>query len=91
METTAKVTLPIPGFETVVVEYNMLANEEEFDTFGRSLGEEGSEAVIVSVENWNTEKYGELFSRKSPMGVRMWVCKSGAELAMKAFLAQMIS
>lgn len=89
MQTTQAVTLPLPGLETVVVCYNMMGSEEDYEIFGKSLGEEGKDKIIVSIENWPTEQYGEPFSRTSPMAARMWICKRGLELAMAGFLATM--
>lgn len=90
MQTTQAVTCPLPGLENVVITYNIMASEDEFETFGKSLGEEGKEAVFAGIENW-PEKYGEPFSRSAPMAWRMWACKHGLELAMQAFLAEATS
>ncbi len=91
MQTTSKVTCPIPSLEAVVVEYNMLASEEQIEIWAKSMGEVGMNEVIVSVENWPIEKYGEPFSRTSPFGFRIWACKPALELAMQAFLAEATS
>lgn len=90
MQTTQSITCPLPGLEEVVISYNMMASEDEFELFGKSLGENGKDAVVVSVENW-PEKYGEPFSRSAPMGWRMWAAKPALELCMRAFLAEATS
>jgi hypothetical protein len=86
MQETSAVTCPLPGLENVVVRYNMMASEEQFESWATSMGVQNADAVIDSVENWPADK-GEPFSRHGPFAFRLWACKSGLELAMQGFLA----
>lgn len=86
MQTTIERKCPISGFESVVIVYDMMATEEQIDTFQSSMGGEGSEAIVQNVEGWPTQ-YGENpFGKAAPMLFRAWAVKQLA-LALAEYMS----
>lgn len=77
MDKTQNVTCPLPGFDGVVLVLNMMASTEDWDTWMRSLGTEGAECVVAAVQGWDTERYGQPFTRTTPMAFSLWATKRG--------------
>lgn len=89
-----EVKVTVPGFEEVVIVYNLMATEAAADEFIRRMGGPGldgkpsHEGVILEVRNWPAGEYGaDPWDRgRSPSAFRAWASRAGWGLAMKAFI-----
>lgn len=85
---TQAVTCPLPGLEAVEVVFNMMACQEDFDAWQRSVGRERTAEVIVEVRNWPADKYGpEPFGARAPMAFQIWACANGMKAAIEEYIA----
>ncbi len=86
MQTTIQRKCPLPGFETVIVTYNLMATEEDLDAFQKTMGAERG-AIVQSVEGWPGGAWGDdPFGKPVPMLFRVWAIKQVA-LAIAEYMA----
>jgi hypothetical protein len=87
MQTIITVRCPLPGFEAVEIDYNLMASEKQIDLWTKSLGTLGADSIVADVRGWPKSHGEDAFGADSPMAFRIWACQRGMQDAVKAFVA----
>lgn len=83
------VTCNLPGFEGVILTFDLMASFQQANNFARQMGGVGSHSgVVAKVENWPKDEYGPdpWDAARVPSVWFAWASKKGWALAMKAYL-----
>ena len=87
MRTTQVVTCTVPGLEAVQVEYDMMASVQDFDDFVRTVGREGADEVIVTIDGWPEKEFpGGPMGDAAPMAWRLWLVRTGLREASQLYV-----
>lgn len=85
METTVKVRCPIPGMESVILHFDMMRPQEDYDQYMLTKGAECQD-IITDIEGWDPDKWGGGPHDKCvPMAFRLWMIGGAVGSAIKTF------
>jgi hypothetical protein len=87
MNTEKKILCPLPGLEAVTVTYDLMAPWGQVQELRKLLTPETAQPVIVKIENWPIETYGDNpFGPGSPMAFQLWAANGGYNEAARAWV-----
>lgn len=82
MKTIQKVTCDLPGLENITVSYNLMATTRQIEAFRSSLDEETAKAVIVGIDGYVGNPYGD----DAPFAFKLWLGYTGWQKALMQFV-----